>query len=109
MRDKQSKKVVIINDISSDTVERAILILRDSGRPETVCDSSIVAQAQHIIESYAKTVEKAQEGMEKRMRKARREKGKKRNAVVYVLGAMLFFISVWYVVSEIFSKIMVNI
>ena len=59
MKDKQSKKVVIINDINSDTIERAILILRDAGTAQPVPQNSgIVAEAQNVINSYIRVTEK---------------------------------------------------
>ncbi len=59
MKDKQSKKVVIINDISSDTIEQAIFILRNSGEVASVGRKSyVLAEAQNIIQNYIQTTDK---------------------------------------------------
>ena len=110
MKDKQSKKVVIINDINSETIERAILILKDAGSVAAAsADCGIVAEAQNIINSYIRIVEKNQNGLarcEKRLRKA---KSKPHLRTAYVIGALLAFFAAGYVICEIFNKIMVNI
>ncbi len=59
MKEKKPKKVVIINDIDSESIEKAILILRNGGNPEPQ-SYHIVTEAQEIINAYRKTVEKTQ-------------------------------------------------
>ena len=59
MKDKKTKKVVIINDINSDTIEQAILILKNNGiATATTAGQHIVREAGNVINSYIKTVEK---------------------------------------------------
>lgn len=59
MKGKKTKKVVIINDINSDTIEQAILILKNNGiATATTAGQHIVREAGNVINSYIKTVEK---------------------------------------------------
>lgn len=61
MKDKQSKKVVIIHDIDSESIEKAILILRSGGTTTPApAGYHIVNEAQEIINAYRKTMEKTQ-------------------------------------------------
>lgn len=72
MRDKQSKKVVIIHDIDSDNIEKAILILRNGGREAPVPSGyHIVNEAQEIIHAYRKTMEKTQHELCRKEKKIR--------------------------------------
>lgn len=60
MKDRQSKKVVIIHDIDSKSIEKAILILRNNGScTPAPANYRIVDEAEKIIRAYSKTVEKA--------------------------------------------------
>lgn len=55
---ENSKKVVIINDIKSEMIEQAILILRNNGRPQNMCaGAGIIAEASEVINSYIKNAE----------------------------------------------------
>lgn len=61
MKEGQSKKVIIINDIKSETVEQAILILKKSGKNEaSVKNSSLVQEAQNIIGAYVRAAERSE-------------------------------------------------
>ncbi len=75
MKDKQAKRVVIINDVYSDTIEQAIFILRNAGtcEAEGLPGSQIVQEAQRIIDAYGKAMEKTQAGLERREQKSRRK------------------------------------
>lgn len=99
MKDKQSKKVVIINDIQSDAIEKAILILRSSG--SSVSGNSagrhLIAEAQKVINGYVQTVEGVQSGF-CASRKSRR-RGKRTvhlRRFFYVLAAFLGFLTAAY-------------
>ena len=76
MKDKHSKKVIIINDINSDAIERAILILREGKCfvPSPAAGSHIVEEAGAVIRSYIRTMDKAQDEMDRRERKSRQPK-----------------------------------
>ncbi len=59
MIDKKSRRVVIINNISSDTIDQAIFILK-SDKTDVVSsktDYSIANEAQAIINNYIRQVE----------------------------------------------------
>ncbi len=73
MQDKHSKKVIIINDINSDAIERAILILREGkiSVPSPAAGSHIVEEAQTVINSYIRTMDKAQYNMERKEHRCR--------------------------------------
>lgn len=59
MTDKKSRRVVIINNIKSDTIDQAIFILKDEVKAKGVSFSDINAsvEAQEIINSYIRQVE----------------------------------------------------
>ena len=66
MKDKKTKKVVIINDINSDTIEQAILILKNNGiATATTAGQHIVREAGNVINSYIKSVEKESDKLKK--------------------------------------------
>ena len=99
MKDKKSKKVVIIHDIDSKSIEKAILILRGGGvnTPAPV-GYHIVQEAQQIIDDYSKTMEKTQGRISRKEEQARRSE--RRSGVVKrtlcVLGAMAGFCAFGY-------------
>ncbi len=68
MRDRKSKKVVIINDIYSDTIEQAIFILRNNGNAVSIGTGTtpIVKEAQRVINSYIETIEKTKASIAKK-------------------------------------------
>ncbi len=57
MIDKKARKVVIINNINSDTIDQAIFILKTE-LPNKSCENHIVEEAQKIIDSYVRQVER---------------------------------------------------
>ena len=72
MKDKQSKKVVIIHDIDSESIEKAILILRSGGTTTPApAGYHIVNEAQEIINAYRKTMEKNQNEIRRKEKRAR--------------------------------------
>lgn len=93
MKEKEPKKVMIINDIDSESIERAILILRSGGTPATQT-YHIVSEAQELINAYRRTVEKTQNSMAKKERRLR--KGEQQMAVLgrilWATGVMAAFI-----------------
>lgn len=110
MKDKQSKKVVIINDINSDTIERAILILRDAGTAQPVPQNSgIVAEAQNVISSYIRVTEKNRYAYpELNSKKSARRRGSCRR-IIYALSALAAFFAVGYFILNILSGFLINI
>jgi len=75
MKDRQQRKVVIIHDIDSENIEKAILILRNGGVVAPApANYQIVTEAEKIIRSYSRTVDKSQKGLDKKeTRRKRRE------------------------------------
>ena len=84
MKEKNPKKVVIINDIDSKSIEKAILILR-SGGSAAAQTYHIVTEAQELINAYRKTVEKTQSCLEKKESRIR-----KREKQLAYLGRILW-------------------
>ena len=42
-------RVVILNNVNSEIISQAILILKD---PASVCDSAVLAEAERVVEKY---------------------------------------------------------
>lgn len=64
MTDKKSRRVVIINNIKSDTIDQAIFILK-SDKNQAVTprvENSVAYEAQNIINNYIRRVEGFKEG-----------------------------------------------
>ena len=63
MTDKKSRRVVIINNINSDSIDQAIFILKsDPSVPSKAVNSSIAREAQSIIDNYIRQVERIKDG-----------------------------------------------
>ena len=93
MKTNPSKKVVIINDIHSDTIEQAIFILRSAGEPQHGVSSSgthMVQEAQRVINAYVKTIEKARCGARKRKKVRSGRDGALRRGVCAALALLAF-------------------
>ena len=60
MIDKKSRRVVIINNIQSDTIDQAIFILKSDKSDVRAkgCDANIAKEAQTIINNYIRQVER---------------------------------------------------
>ena len=58
MLDKKSRRVVIINNIQSDTIDQAIFILKNQKSTRFVPQNNIVNEAQSIINQYMHQVER---------------------------------------------------
>lgn len=60
MTDKKSRKVLIINNIKSDTIDQAIFILKGDTPPgkSAHLDTNIADEAQEIINRYIRQVER---------------------------------------------------
>ncbi len=57
MTDKKSRRVVIIDNIKSETIDQAIFILKSDKRLVPYSENSVAAEAQNIINSYIRRVE----------------------------------------------------
>ncbi len=73
MKEKNSKRVVIIDDIDSCSIEQAIFILRNNGTEGPPERKTIVSEAERIINAYVQTIEKAQTGIYRREERSRRK------------------------------------
>lgn len=73
MTDKKSKRVVIINNIKSDTIDQAIFILKDEVKTKGMSFTEINAsvEAQEIINSYIRQVERLKTKPVRKQKKAK--------------------------------------
>lgn len=64
MTDRKSRKVLIINNIKSDTIDQAIFILKTNTPEKSTkrLDMNIASEAQNIIDSYIRQVERIKGG-----------------------------------------------
>ena len=60
MTDRKARKVLIINNIKSDTIDQAIFILKGdvATKRSTSLDKSVATEAQEIIDRYVRQVER---------------------------------------------------
>ena len=108
MKTNPSKKVVIINDVHSDTIEQAIFILRSAGEPQHGASSSgthMVQEAQRVINAYVKTVEKARCGVKKQKKVRSGRDGALRRGVCAAL-ALLAFVGAAVLVSRFYGSVL---
>ena len=107
MKEKNSKKVIIINEIASDTIEQAIFILKNSGGREKIIsqNSYVLAEAQNIIKNY---IEKIENSPKVFCKKKKIINPKLKNALI--LGSTLLLgMGVCYVVICVFENILKSI
>lgn len=91
MTEKKGKRAVIISDIRSDSIEQAIFILKPQNNKSTQeVGGGIVAEAQEIINSYIKRVERANPLVNKR---------KKRQRICAFLSAAVTIVSLCVVLT----------
>ncbi len=63
MTDKKSRRVVIIDNINSDSIDQAIFILKsDTKSPQGCINPSVAKEAQTIIDNYIRQVERLKDG-----------------------------------------------
>lgn len=108
MKTNPSKKVVIINDIHSDTIEQAIFILRSAGEPQCGVSSSgthMVQEAQRVINAYVKTIEKARCGVNKKEKSRGGRGGALRRGACAAL-ALLAFIGAAALIYRVYGAVL---
>ncbi len=89
MTDRKSRRVVIINNINSDSIDQAIFILKsDSSMPQKMVNSSIAKEAQAIIDSYIRQVERIKDGGYSSHISQRPRKKKLPQLLLLMLGAL---------------------
>lgn len=89
MNKKNSRRVVIIEDIDSNTIEQAIFILRNNGSAEKSERGTIVREAERIINAYVQTMAKAQVGISRKENRCRREKGGKGTSAMIGIACLV--------------------
>lgn len=66
MTDKKSRRVMIFNNIKSDTIDQAIFILKSAPLKGRTSDATAAGEAQEIINSYVQQVEKLRGGRKRK-------------------------------------------
>ncbi len=89
MREKNSKRVVIIDQIDSDSIEQAILILRNNGVPTSRAGASIVSEAERIINSYVQTMEGTMTGFRRGEKRSRHQNPRQNRRSMVSVGIAL--------------------
>ena len=80
MTDKKSRRVMIFNNIKSDTIDQAIFILKSGSLGSRSTDATAAGEAQEIINSYVHQVEKIRSG------KRKKSHNKAMGFVIFALG-----------------------
>ena len=106
MKENSRKKVVIIDDIYSDTIEQAIFILRSGGiiGQTASVGAGFIKEAQSIINAYAHTVGRANERALRRERKNRKNNKTLRCASIILI--LLGLTSGIWLIYRMFSTIL---
>lgn len=99
MTDRKSRRVVIINNINSETIDQAIFILKSDKKDVAINrgkETDIVNEAQNIINSYVRQVERLKVGMSEK--NTARKKRKKRIKPVFAIVSVLFCLALCFAV-----------
>ncbi len=96
MTDKKSRRVMIFNNIKSDTIDQAIFILKSSPLGNRPSDATAAGEAQEIINSYVHQVEKIRSG-----RKRKKSHSKALGLVLFALGFSFVGMIIFYLFSGI--------
>ncbi len=96
MLDKKSRRVVIINNIQSDTIDQAIFILKNQPNAGCACENDIVHEAQLIIDQYTRQVErlKSVHGQYKANKKDR-----KPSVLMSVIATAAFMLTAFFIIT----------
>ena len=93
MNGKNSRRVVIIEDIDSGSIEQAIFILRNNGSPEKPEKGAIVREAERIINAYVQTLERTKVGLGRKEERSRRRNpaggGKNSSGIIIGLSCLV--------------------
>ena len=104
MTDRKSRRVVIINNINSDTIDQAIFILKSDKKDAQLsksADGDIVREAQNIINNYIRQVERLKCPVSGNIKAGkRRKKGFRSFATVAsaIFCIALMFVIIGYVI-----------
>lgn len=100
MLDKKSRRVVIINNIQSDTIDQAIFILKNQKSTSCTQENNIVHEAQSIIDQYIRQVErlKAVNGRYKTEKKAKEQRSVP-SVLMTVAATAAFMLTVFFIIT----------
>ena len=99
MIDKKSRRVVIINNIDSDTIDQAIFILKSEKMASEIknFDADISVEAQKIIDNYINQVERLKKVQEPFTAKSKkRSRAKKPSFFLPVTLTATFMLAVFF-------------
>ncbi len=96
MLDKKSRRVVIINNIQSDTIDQAIFILKNQKAARCTPENNIVHEAQAIIDQYIRQVERLKtiHGQAKTNRRDR-----KPSVLMTAMATAAFMLTVFFIIT----------
>lgn len=100
MLDKKSRRVVIINNIQSDTIDQAIFILKNQKAASGTKQNNIVYEAQAIIDQYIRQVDRLKPVNGQYATKKRGRKRSFTSSVLTVAAAAVFILLVFSVISH---------
>ena len=100
MLDKKSRRVVIINNIQSDTIDQAIFILKNQKSANSTQEHNIVHEAQAIIDQYIRQVErlKAVNGRYKTENKNKSRRSAS-SVLMTVAATAAFMLTVFFIIT----------
>ena len=100
MLDKKSRRVVIINNIQSDTIDQAIFILKNQKSVSYTSENDIVHEAQSIIDQYIRQVGrlKAAHGQYKSGKKDR-ERTFTPSVIITAMATAAFMLTVFFIIT----------
>ncbi|MBO4940704.1 MAG: hypothetical protein J6D15_00610 [Clostridia bacterium] len=101
MIDKKSRRVVIINNIESDTIDQAIFILKSDKASSEIksFDADISVEAQKIIDNYINQVERLKKVQEPFSAKSKKRfKSKKPSFLLPVTLTATFMLAIFFLV-----------
>jgi hypothetical protein len=100
MIDKKSRRVVIINNIQSDTIDQAIFILKNQKAANCSKQNNIVHEAQTIIDQYIRQVDRLKPIYGQHSTKKRNRKRRFASSVLAIAAAAVFILLVFSFISH---------
>ena len=100
MLDKKSRRVVIINNIQSDTIDQAIFILKNQKVTNCTKQNNIVHEAQTIIDQYIRQVDRLKSAHGQQRPKQKKRSRSFASSVFTIAITALFILLVFSVVAH---------
>lgn len=100
MLDKKSRRVVIINNIQSDTIDQAIFILKNQKAANCSKQNNIVHEAQTIIDQYIRQVDRLKPIHGQHTAKKRNRKRSFASSVLAIAAVAVFILLIFSVISH---------